>query len=153
MCYKSRQTKARILTFSVTQNLRRQSSNDVMASMLYQSTRGGVKNVPFEDVVFSGYAPDGGLYVPQTIPHIDSHTLLSWKDLSIAQVTAKVLSYFVSSNLRQYLPEICDRTFSHFESPSNPTPLRPLGPIHVLELFRGPTLAFKVKYFSDALLP
>ena len=103
-----------------------------------------MRNVAFEDVVFSGYAPDGGLYVPQTIPYIDTQTLSSWKDLSIAQVTANVLSYFVSANLREYLPEICDRTFSHFESPSNPTPLRRLGPIHVLELFNGPTLAFKV---------
>ena len=115
-----------------------------MAAIKYKSTRGGVSNVDFEDIVFSGYAPDGGLFVPERLPTIDAATLDSWVGLSLAQVSARILSLFVSPALRPHLPEICKKTFASFADPSDPVPIRALGDIYVCELFHGPTLAFKV---------
>ena len=109
----------------------------------YTSTRGGVRDVDFSTVVFSGYAPDGGLYVPQEIPIIDRPTLLSWSTLNYSRMTSKILSLFVNEKVRPHLDGICDKAFSNFESFSDPIPIRKVGNLHIAETFRGPTLAFK----------
>lgn len=111
--------------------------------MKYTSTRGGVRDVDFSDIVFSGYAPDGGLYVPQSIPIVDQQTLQSWSKLNYARLTSKVLELFVNDKCKPYLDDICDKAFSNFESSKYPVPVRRVGDIYVAETFRGPTLAFK----------
>ena len=111
--------------------------------MKYTSTRGGVRDVDFSDVVFSGYAPDGGLYVPQSIPIVDQATLQSWSKLNYARLTSKVLELFVNDKCKPYLDDICDKAFNNFESSKYPVPVRRVGDIYVAETFRGPTLAFK----------
>ena len=64
--------------------------------MKYQSTRGGVKGVSFQEVVLSSYAPDGGLYVPEYLPKIGAERLRSWAGLTYQQLMEIVLSLFVS---------------------------------------------------------
>ncbi|XP_075704925.1 threonine synthase-like 2 isoform X2 [Rhinoderma darwinii] len=63
--------------------------------MKYTSTRGGVSDVDFEGVLFSGFAPDGGLFVPEDIPKLEKETLKTWKSLSYKELVKEVCSLFI----------------------------------------------------------
>lgn len=65
--------------------------------MKYRSTRGKVQSSSFEDVLFSGYASDGGLFMPESIPVVDITTLEKWKELSYLELTKEVMSLFIPS--------------------------------------------------------
>lgn len=67
--------------------------------MQYCSTRGGVHSWNFRDVLFSGYAPDGGMFMPETIPSISPATLRSWSALSYQQLVCEVCSLFIPDQL------------------------------------------------------
>ena len=98
--------------------------------------------MPFSRAVLMGLAEDGGLLLPRTIPRIGGDTLNSWRDLSYADLAFEVMSRFVddipSSDLRQLINSSY-ATFSHPEV----APLVHFDNLHILELFHGPTLAFK----------
>ena len=64
--------------------------------MKYQSTRGGASGVSFSEVLLSSYAPDGGLYVPETVPQVGREQLRSWASLGYLQLQQEILSLFVS---------------------------------------------------------
>ncbi len=92
----------------------------------------GMDGVALSDAMSRGLALDGGLFVPQTLPEVD---LLPGP---LAQIAAGILSpYFADEPLGAQLEEICTAAFN-FEAP-----LVPLGPDYLLELFAGPTAAFK----------
>lgn len=59
-------------------------------SMVYTSTRGGAAGVSWEEAIVSGYAPDGGLYVPAEIPQVSVETLAQWADLSFVELCVEV---------------------------------------------------------------
>lgn len=104
--------------------------------MLFVSTRGRSPAVGLSAAIAAGLAPDGGLYVPQVLP--PKRTLQP--GASIAETAAELLApFFAGDALEAALPAICDTAFD-FDAP-----LRPLGTPgdHVLELFHGPTAAFK----------
>ena len=104
--------------------------------MQFISTRGQVGPTPIDDALVAGLAPDGGLYVPERIPAVD----FSAPAASLPATALRTLApYFVDSSLRDRLEAICADAFS-FDAP-----LRPLADAgdHVLELFHGPTAAFK----------
>ena len=63
--------------------------------MKYRSTRGKVEATSFEDVLFSGYAGDGGLFMPESIPVVDRAALEKWKGLSYLELTKEVMSLFI----------------------------------------------------------
>lgn len=63
--------------------------------MKYRSTRGKVQAESFEDVLFSGYASDGGLFMPERIPLVDKTTLEKWKNLSYLDLSKAVMSLFI----------------------------------------------------------
>ena len=63
--------------------------------MKYRSTRGKVEATSFEDVLFSGYAGDGGLFMPESIPVVDRATLEKWRGLSYLELTKEVMSLFI----------------------------------------------------------
>ncbi|XP_041909528.1 threonine synthase-like 2 isoform X3 [Corvus kubaryi] len=69
------------------------------AAMEYVSTRGGVRAVNFEGALLSGYAPDGGLFMPQCIPSLDRDTLRRWSSLSYPGLVKELCSLFIPAEL------------------------------------------------------
>lgn len=105
--------------------------------MKYISTRGGAPAVTLSEAVERGLAPDGGLYVPERFPAL-SPALLDGED-SLAEAAARVLApFFAGDRLQGALEDICHEAFTF------PVPLKELrDKTAVLELFHGPTAAFK----------
>jgi threonine synthase len=110
--------------------------------MQYLSTRGGVSPIPFTKAVMMGLAEDGGLLLPRTIPRIGIETLLAWQKMSYAELAFEVMSRFVDDIPSSDLKDIINRSYSTFNV-EGVTPLVHKGDLHILELFHGPTLAFK----------
>lgn len=110
--------------------------------MQYLSTRGGIQPVPFTKAVMMGLAEDGGLLLPRTIPRIDSQTLASWKGLSYAELAFEVMSRFIDDIPVSDLKNLINRSYATFDA-ADVVPLVHCGNLHILELFHGPTLAFK----------
>jgi threonine synthase len=63
--------------------------------MKFISTRGGVEPKNFEDVILTGLAPDGGLFVPEHVPHFSQQEIASWAGLSYQDLALKVMTPFV----------------------------------------------------------
>lgn len=110
--------------------------------MQYFSTRGGVAHIPFTKAVLMGLAEDGGLLLPRTIPRIGSETLASWQRLSYPELAFEVMSRFIDDIPNSDLRDLINKSYSTFTHPEV-TPLTHCGGLHILELFHGPTLAFK----------
>ena len=112
--------------------------------MQFVSTRGQAPVLGFSDAVLAGLATDGGLYVPATWPQIDTTEIASFAGKPYADVAYAVISRFVDGDIpADTLKAIIDDAYASFRHPSV-TPLVELEPGHfVLELFHGPTLAFK----------
>ena len=112
--------------------------------MKYISTRGNTPAQSFEDVLLTGLAPDGGLFIPESVPVIDREQLLAWKSLSYTELAFEVLRLYVGDSMpEEDLRNIINETYPVF-SHSEVAPLHALGGNeYVLELFHGPTLAFK----------
>lgn len=111
--------------------------------MKFVSTRGQSPAIGFEDVLLSGPAPDGGLYVPETWPHID-YTRLAKSKMSHAELTAEIVGLFTDApEWKERLRHVAREAYARFDDP-RVTPLREIAPHRwLLELFHGPTLAFK----------
>jgi threonine synthase len=104
----------------------------------YLSTRGQSPAVTIGDAIATGLAPDGGLYVPPTLPRLDAASFDPHG--SLADTAATLLApFFKGDPLATELPAIC-REALDFETPLRPLPRRDA---FVLELFHGPTAAFK----------
>ncbi|HUQ52253.1 MAG TPA: threonine synthase [Gammaproteobacteria bacterium] len=106
--------------------------------MRYLSTRGG-QETGLVDAVMRGLAADGGLFVPDTLPRVDRGSI---RGESLAEIASEVLApFFAGSGLEAELAAICADAFDF------PLPLKPLladgRELSVLELFHGPTAAFK----------
>ena len=110
--------------------------------MHYTSTRGGIAPIPFKEAVMMGLATDGGLLLPETLPTVDEHVAKSWQGLSFQELTHTIMSLFVDDIPSDDLKTIIDRSYSTFTHPEI-TPIAKVGDLHILELFHGPTLAFK----------
>jgi len=110
--------------------------------MQYISTRGGISPISFTEAVMMGLAEDGGLLLPRTIPRIGSETFASWQGLSYPELAFEVMSRFIDDIPNSELHELINRSYATFEHPEV-TPLIHHGNLHILELFHGPTFAFK----------
>ena len=112
--------------------------------MLFVSTRGQAPALSFSDAVLAGLARDGGLYVPEAWPLLDAATIESFATASYAAIAEKVIAPFVAGEFPPGAVEaMIAEAYATFRHPSA-TPLVELEPGHyVLELFHGPTLAFK----------
>ncbi|MBF0309253.1 MAG: threonine synthase [Magnetococcales bacterium] len=111
--------------------------------MRYISTRGGVAPMTFSDAVMMGLATDGGLLLPQAMPQIDAQTLRRWAQLPFADLALEVLTPFVGDDIPSPdLERLIREAFRRFAHPEV-TPVVSIGALHILELFHGPTLAFK----------
>lgn len=112
--------------------------------MKYISTRGGGEPQTFEEVLLTGLAPDGGLYVPTELPRIDATQMADWKNLSYVDLAVEVVAPFVGDALpRSELERIIAESYAAFDHPEI-APVTELGDNeYLLELYHGPTLAFK----------
>ena len=110
--------------------------------MKYISTRGGIAPISFSEAVMMGLATDGGLLLPEKIETVDIKTLEKWQGLKYQDLAFEVISRFVDDIPAPDLKELIDRSYASFTHPEI-TPLVRVGDIHILELFHGPTLAFK----------
>ena len=112
-------------------------------SIKYSSTRGGESSLSYEDVLLSGLARDGGLFMPEEWPQFSHSDLNEMKHLNYAELSAKIIKPFVAPCLSENeLLNISKDTYSVFNK--DVAPLYQLNKnLHVLELFHGPTLAFK----------
>ena len=89
-----------------------------------------------------GLASDGGLLLPRNIPRIGADTFSSWSELSYSELAFEIMSRFIDDIPSSDLRDLIEKSYATFES-SEVTPLVHHGELHILELFHGPTLAFK----------
>lgn len=112
--------------------------------MTYISTRGEAASLTFEDVLLRGLARDGGLYVPETWPTLSADTIQGFAGRPFAEVAAHVISQFSGASLSEgKILAMAEDAYGRFGHPAV-TPLVQIDRNRwVLELFHGPTLAFK----------
>lgn len=110
--------------------------------MRYISTRGGIAPIPFTEAVMMGLATDGGLLLPERLPTVDAATIQRWRGLSYPELACAVLGLFIDDIPPGDLERLVKRSYASFADPAI-TPLVHHGRCHILELFHGPTLAFK----------
>ena len=112
--------------------------------MRYISTRGQAPALNFEDVLLAGLASDGGLYVPENLPRFTQEEIASWAGLPYHELAFKVMRPFVTGSISDAdFQAILKDTYGVFAHQAV-APLRQLDSNEwVLELFHGPTLAFK----------
>lgn len=110
--------------------------------MQYLSSRGGISAIGFTEAVMSGLAEDGGLLLPRAIPRIDHQTFDSWRGLSYQELAFEIMSRFIDDIPVADLKDLINRSYAGFNHPDI-VPLVHVGDYHILELFHGPTRAFK----------
>jgi threonine synthase len=112
--------------------------------MQYMSTRGNVSGIGFIDAFLMGLATDGGLLVPEQIPTVSAETLKAWSKLSYQELTLAILDLYTNNEIpAEDLKKLVADSYSTFRHPEV-TPVTKLkDKLYLLELFHGPTFAFK----------
>ena len=110
--------------------------------MKYISTRGQIAPIGFKDAVMMGLASDGGLLLPHEIPTLDQQTLDAWQGLSYRDLAFRVMSLFATDIPEDDLRSLINRSYDSFGS-REITPVVQENGMYIVELFHGPTLAFK----------
>lgn len=113
-----------------------------MQEILYRSTRGGMNGVKASQAVLQGLAPDGGLFVPETIPQLDvSIEYLQGK--SYQEIAYEVMKLFLTDYSEEDLKYCINNAYDRkFDTPEI-APIREADGVYYLELFHGATIAFK----------
>ncbi len=112
--------------------------------MQYVSTRGRAPALDFEGATLAGLASDGGLYLPEHWPTFTAEQFVAMRGLSYVETAVRVILPFVGDSLSEdELRDLCKQAYARFDHAAV-TPLKQLDHRHwLLELFHGPTLAFK----------
>jgi threonine synthase len=110
--------------------------------MRYMSTRGQVRGIPFKDAVMMGLADDGGLLLPESIPALSPGDIEALEKLAYPELAFQIISLFASDIPSADLKGLIERSYSTFTHPEV-TPVSHQDGVYILELFHGPTLAFK----------
>ena len=111
--------------------------------MKYVSTRDSSKEYNFEQVFIKGLADDGGLYVPISLKKYGSEELLELKNLNYNELSTEIINLFSSDFIsKEELSSLIKKSYSTFRE-KEVVKLSSVGEIKLLELFHGPTLAFK----------
>ena len=112
--------------------------------MEFISTRGKDGPVSFETALLNGLARDGGLYLPVSWPRFNLDEIRQMRDLSYSDLAGLIMSRFTDGEIDQVeMTSLARQSYADFTHP-DVAPLRPVAEnIHILELFHGPTIAFK----------
>ena len=111
--------------------------------MEYISTRNTQKTFSFKDVFLKGLAPDGGLFVPKKIPLYTSQELGKLRNLSYNALATKIILKFCSDEFNEIeIKDLVKNSYKNFRV-NDVVVIKKLGKVNLLELFHGPTLAFK----------
>ena len=111
--------------------------------MDYVSTRNSSNNFKFKDVFIKGLADDGGLYIPKSLHKYNQKDLDSFKNLEYSDLAKKIIYPFIGDFISENdLGKLVDKSYSVFRE-KNVVNLTKIGDRSILELFHGPTLAFK----------
>src|SRR5690606_17056253 len=111
--------------------------------MRFISTRGQTSALGFSDAVATGLAPDGGLFLPEDLPHFSADDLKRFESLDYPGLCAAFFRHFATDIDDATFNALVARSYATFAHPEI-APLVPLADdLYVLELFHGPTLAFK----------
>ena len=113
----------------------------------FVSNTGGGKPVDFETAILDGFAVDGGLYVPETLPKINTAQLNQWKGLGYVELAFELLSLFIDRSIisKDELKSILQTAYAPFEK-DKIIPLYKMKhrrKTYIMELFHGPTISFK----------
>ncbi|KAI9713466.1 MAG: threonine synthase [Bogoriella megaspora] len=116
-------------------------------SQRYLSTRGGSYDLSFEEVVLKGLASDGGLFIPEEVPSLPPNWETRWRDHTFQDLAYEIFSLYISPSEipPADLKAIITRSYSTFRVPDI-APIVTLDAsknLNLLELFHGPTFAFK----------
>ena len=111
--------------------------------MKYISTRNSKKTFEFKEVFIKGLADEGGLFVPQSLTKYSDTEINSFRELEYNELAKKIISTFIGDFMNENdLSKIINKSYSVFRK-KNVVNLIEVGDRSVLELFHGPTLAFK----------
>ncbi|MGA7277784.1 MAG: threonine synthase [Desulfocapsaceae bacterium] len=110
--------------------------------MQYLSTRGNTAPLTFTGAIKTGLAEDGGLLLPRAVPRIDRATFENWQELSYGELAFEIMSRYIDDIPATDLKKLINESYAGFTHPEV-TPHVHLDNLHILELFHGPTLAFK----------
>ena len=111
--------------------------------MKYISTRDRSKNFEFSEVFIKGLADDGGLFIPETLHKYTESEISEFKELSYSELAKKIIHPFIGNfTSEDELSKIIEKSYAVFRK-ENVIELIKVGDRSVLELFHGPTLAFK----------
>jgi threonine synthase len=110
----------------------------------YISTRGDAPILEFDEVMLAGLASDGGLYVPETWPHFSADDIRAMRGLSYAELATRVMLPFLGGRIPEAdFVDLVQAAYAGFDHPAT-VPLKQLDDnLWLMELFHGPTLAFK----------
>ena len=111
--------------------------------MIYVSTRDNSKEFSFEEVFIKGLADDGGLYVPKSLKKYNSQELSKLKNLNYNEISTEIINQFSSDFIsKKELSNLIKKSYSKFRE-NEVVKISNIGELKLLELFHGPTLAFK----------
>ncbi len=109
--------------------------------MQYFSTRGEGALLSFKEAILTGLARDGGLFLPAEIPDVRGR-LADWRYMTYSDLAFEIMRLYADDLPDSALRSIIDKSYGVFRH-AEVTPVVSVGPLHILELFHGPTLAFK----------
>ena len=111
--------------------------------MKYISTRNSSKEFNFDEVFIKGLADDGGLYVPKSLKKYSTEQLLKLKNLNYNELSTEIINLFSADFIsREELSSLNKKSYSAFRE-KEVVKISNVGELKLLELFHGPTLAFK----------
>jgi len=111
--------------------------------MEYTSTRNTKKSFSFKDVFLKGLAPDGGLFVPKKIPFCNSQELENLRNISYKELAEKIILKFCDEEFsKKEIQDFVKKSYKNFRA-IDVVVIKKIDDSNLLELFHGPTLAFK----------
>ena len=111
--------------------------------MKYTSTRNNSKEFNFSEVFIKGLADDGGLYVPKSLKKYSTEELLQLKNLNYNELSTEIINLFSADFIsKEELSSLIKKSYSTFRE-KEVVKISSIGELKLLELFHGPTLAFK----------